>query len=413
MEFPFDGQIQPVYVHCAFTSIVVVIRILRMGEAPRIGLDDLWKSDSDEGAFAKPLKRAARLYLRYAFSFVLLVLTTGAVVGGDFRDLYNKDGDLLQARVLKVEDGKVDLVRKKDGRKFTVPLEKFDDATRKLLESGEIFTTDEHGDPTDKKLYPRTRYEIDGALKEIRIAAEAQSSFSEEEQKACAALNSYRFLCGLPHEVALDRALCRGALTAAEGCAKIGKLSHSVNVEASKCNLHQLGNLPASIHSYMHDDGPRNREDRGHRAWCLSPRLGKFGVAECGSFSAMWTMDTSGPKPSYTDGFFAYPSPGFFPVKYLNPQTAWSVYFPESTLAAKEEIEIKVYRLKKALGKAPKSGETPPDSVKIEINYVSVSRRVTPCVNFEPAAEVKAGKRYWVSVKAGKAKAGFLVEFVK
>jgi hypothetical protein len=330
-----------------------------------------------------------------------------------FKDLFSSDGDLIQARVLQVKGGKVALIRKKDGRKFTVPLERFDKSTRAMLESGEVFTTDGVGNPTNRKLYPRNRDAIAGAIDAIEGAAQAQAQFPQEHRQALASLNAYRYLCGLPYQVILDQGLCEGARKAAAGCAGIGRLSHEVNAEAGKCNLHSGIGLADSIHGYMNDNGASNRSDRAHRQWCLSPRLGKLGIGKEGKFSAMWTMDKSGPQPRYADDFFAYPSRGFFPVRYLKAGTAWSVYFPGGKLPPKDQVELKVFKLNKALVKAPTGTSAPPNSTEVPINYLSTSRWVMPCINFEPAAEVAPGKRYWVSVKAGDASAGYLVEFVK
>jgi hypothetical protein len=330
-----------------------------------------------------------------------------------FKDLYSSKGDLIQARVLEVKGGKVSLIRKGDGRKFTVPLERFDKATRAMLESGEVFTTDDVGNPTNRKLYPRNLSDITAALETINSAAQSQAEFPAGHRQALASLNAYRYLCGLPYRVSLDTGLCESARKAAAGCAAIGRLSHDANAEAGKCNLHSGIALADSIHGYMNDNGASNRADRAHRQWCLSPRLGKFGIGQEGQFSAMWTMDKSGPKPRYKDDFFAYPSRGFFPVKYLNPETAWSVYFPGGKLPPKDQIVLKVFELNKALEKAPSGKAAPPNSTEIEIKYLSTSQWVMPCINFEPAAEVAPGKRYWVSVQAGDSKAGYLVEFVK
>ena len=332
---------------------------------------------------------------------------------GQFKDLFSSDGDLIQARVLQVKGGKVSLIRKADGRKFTVALERFDKKTRSMLESGEVFTTDDVGNPTNRKLYPRNRSDIAAALDTINSAAQSQADFPGEHRQALASLNTYRYLCGLPHRVALDVGLCESARKAAAGCAAIGRLSHAANAEAGQCNLHSGIGLADSIHGYMNDNGASNRSDRAHRQWCLSPRLGKFGIGKEGQFSAMWTMDKSGPKPRYSDDFFAYPSRGFFPVKFLNPATAWSVYFPGGTLPPKGQIVLKVFKLNKALEKAPSGTKPPANSTELEIKYLSTSQWVMPCINFEPAAEVAPGKRYWVSVQAGDSRAGYLVEFVK
>jgi hypothetical protein len=196
--------------------------------------------------------------------------------------------------------------------------------------------------------------------------------------------------------------------------AEVGKLDHGVNPEAGKCNLSGGGSVVKSIHSYMNDPSASNREHRAHRAWCLSPKLGKLGIGsgKANRFSAMWTMDKSA-NSRIKDDFFAYPCPGFFPVSYLNKKTAWTVYFPGASLPSKGDLEVKVYKLSKPPDKPLRPGEIPEGGREVEIGYVSLSKWVTPCVNFEPAAEVDSGKSYWVSVKGGDFEAAFFVEFMR
>lgn len=347
------------------------------------------------------------------------LLAAGLATAADgFVDLYSLDGKLIQARVIKVESGKADLVRKSDGKRFSVPLDRFDEATRRMLDgdgspAGGLFEIDPEFTTGDKRLYPRTQGEILEAMAEIKAHAEAQSSFSEGERGAVYQLNVYRYLAGLSFETKLDRGLCQGAVTAANGCEKIGRMDHGANAEANKCNLHHSGNLPASIHGYMNDGGSSNRKDRAHRQWCLSPKLGKLGVgASAGAkYCAMWTMDRSASGKIKGD-FFAYPSPGYYPASYLKG-SAWTVYFPGKSRPAKEDLQVKVWQIDEPPDKPLRPGVIPAGGQELEVRWVSTSKWVTPCVNFEPAAKVEAGKRYWVSIKGGDFKAAFLVEFFK
>ena len=61
----------------------------------------------------------------------------------------------------------------------------------------------------------------------------------------------------------------------------------------------------------------------------------------------MWTMDRSASSRMKSE-FFAYPCPGYFPVSYLNENTAWTVYFPGAEMPAKGEIEVEVYEVSNA-----------------------------------------------------------------
>ena len=296
--------------------------------------------------------------------------------------------------------------------------------------------------PINRELYPRSKSEIAKSISAIDRAAQSQSQFSEGQQEAVAALNTYRYLCGLPCRVTLDKRLCEGSEKAANGCAKIGRLSHDVNNEAGKCNL-GWGPVGSAVDDFMNDPGESNREHRAHRQWCLSPKLGKVGFGRSGranedknrllpqnrretetfskqriqsarqtmQINAMWVQDDSGPNPRYADNFFAYPSRGFFPTEYLKRGTAWSVYFPKGKVPSKGQIELKVFEIGKEFKGVPSEKFDPPNSTEVKINYLSTSNWVMPCINFEPATNVAPGKRYWVRVKAGRAKISYLVEF--
>ena len=363
------------------------------------------------------MKRFNAVTLFFVLTAVLSVIGPARGDAG-FQDLYSKEGVLIQARVIKIEGGKVYLVRKKDGRRFTVPVERFDETTRKSLERGNALPADEASPPKNKKFYPRTKNEIRKAFLTIESAAEEQTKFSKEEQEACGMLNIYRYLCFLPYKVKLDRKMCEGAVIAAKGFESWSgdrknpsSTPHDVNPEAKMCCLSAVGALPESIRNYIVDSGDRNRHDRGHRGACLNPRLGKIGLGRSAEFCAMWSTDKSGKAPRYRDGFFAYPSPGYFPVEFLEPDTAWTVYFPGKGLPDKEDVELKVYRLSTMLEKTPRHGEAPPESTELEVGYLSVAEGLIPCVNFEPNIVPEAGDIYWVSVKARSLKVAYLVEF--
>jgi hypothetical protein len=59
-----------------------------------------------------------------------------------------------------------------------------------------------------------------------------------------------------------------------------------------------VGKQVDCVSQFMEDGGANNRDERGHRAWCLNARMGKVGFGSGGgSYSAMWCMDGSG-KPT-------------------------------------------------------------------------------------------------------------------
>lgn len=322
-------------------------------------------------------------------------------------------GTKIEAELVSTT-GKYVTLKTEAGRTLKVALNKLSASDRSFIQGiPPAVKSPEEGAYPGSKVHPRSKEEMKLAMMEMRKHADEQSAFTEEERNACYYLNVYRYLAGLYHETELDRSLCDAAVKAATGCEELGKLDHDVNPEAGKCNLSGHGSIPDSIHGYMNDSGASNREHRAHRAWCLSPKLGKLGVGvgENERFCAMWTMDRSASSRMKSE-FFAYPCPGYFPVSYLNENTAWTVYFPGAEMPAKGEIEVEVYEVSNAPEKILRHGDVPEGGRALDVNYVSLSKWVTPCVNFEPSATIKKGKKYWVSIKGGAFKAAYFVEFL-
>ncbi len=80
---------------------------------------------------------------------------------------------------------------------------------------------------------------------------------------------------------------------AAKACEKHGGLSHDIGHSTDKCNLAGGSGMVNSVAQYINDHGEKNRERRGHRAWCLNPPMDKVGFGEAGGgYSAMWCMES-------------------------------------------------------------------------------------------------------------------------
>lgn len=348
------------------------------------------------------------------------------------RTLTNREGVQIQAVVLSVANGQVK-IRKKDGNVTTFPIDRLCDEDQRMLRalegkgelapSGSTATSQPATTTLHRRVYPRTLEEIKAECVNIRAAAQALSGFTDEEKSALAELNISRLLCGVPATVQLSRKLCEGAATASESCAKLGQLSHDASPEAKACNLHQ-GNgttFPEAVFGFIEDPGDNNRALRGHRFWCLHPELAMtgFGRDATSQYLGMWVIKGSGPAGGGTqrkkrrNDLSTWPGQGFFPASRMNGD-AWSIYPNEPV--SNDKLEIRVFELPKRLDRPLAASATPEGGKPINIGFIQASAPPGPGVGgnivFEPEVEIKAGKIYWVSMKAGAFRLCYCVEFV-
>jgi len=313
------------------------------------------------------------------------------------------DGRKLEAKALKMDERTVTVERRSDKKQFTLELSNISAADRDWLNARAELkpakqaggaagstTPEEAGDQKlNKSFYPRTRAEIRRRLAEI-TAREVPPGIGAESAKAVNRLNAYRYLCGVPDAVKADKEMNSQAVEAAKACDANGAWSHELGHFTNICNLWPGNDLAASVDKYMDDFGDNNRENRGHRRWCLNPPMGKTGFGAGTDFSAMVSMDTSG--RAIKDSW-AYPGKGFFPLEYLKGN-AWSLYLTEKVEMDKQPT-VEVTRLKERPAKEiaftePVAGE------KVEIEAVFVYENA---INFEPGEVLDPGI-YWVRVKA-------------
>jgi hypothetical protein len=351
---------------------------------------------------------------------ICLLFPVMGLAADDWRTFTDVDGRQMVAKILRVEATFVVVEIKANGHQVPIDFEKLSVADVAYLkdhkEAAKTAKTDPTPDGTTpddatpdgtmpdgdaKRLYPRTRQEIQDGIREIGKRTKPKD-LSREVHEATTRLNIYRFLCGVPAEVEGDAEFSKNAREAALACKANGGLSHSLGHFTNKCNISSMGDVVASVAQYIEDGGDNNRDARGHRAWCLNPPMGKVGFGSAGgSFSAMWCMDGSGKA---ADGIWAYPGRGLFPLDYLHGN-AWSLYGAGQAGAA-DKLKVEMYRHKKRPEQAfADTGEIPGREIKVN----HVSRGMNHAINFEPAEPAKRGI-YWVRVNGGSVHAGYLVE---
>lgn len=331
----------------------------------------------------------------------------GAETWRTFTDIRDRK---IIAKIINVGHDFVVLELKANGQQHAI---KFDSLSEEDVEFLQNYDPDADAEPAkpdaeqaeveaNKRLYPRTKEEIRAGIRAIK-ATDAPEGISPKIHDAVKALNTFRFLSGVPYDVQGDATFSAHATDAALACKKNGGLSHDLGHSTDKCNLTSDGNMENSVRGYMEDSGENNRERRGHRSWCLNPAMGKVGFGTAGdSYSAMWCMDGSG--KGKTPEFWAYPGQGFYPQEFILGN-AWSCYFQEN-IDDLDKVNVEVFRLTKRPEKAlPMHGLI--DGHIVPILHKSAAPRSG--INFEPEEPTRKGI-YWVRITGGGARYGYVVE---
>jgi len=182
----------------------------------------------------------------------------------------------------------------------------------------------------------------------VAAARDGGNDSQADREAAVRRLIEYRYLCFVPHEgIVLDAQYNAHAEAACGILKEIGRLDHdppNPGWPADRYALARRGagasniytdNDPApglgvrSIDAYMNDSDPRNITRVGHRRWCLSPRLGRTGIAAWRGYAALWVRDDSRRDVPDFD-YVAYPAPGPFPVSHFGRRAAFSVQVNEA-----------------------------------------------------------------------------------
>jgi hypothetical protein len=345
----------------------------------------------------------------------------------EWRDFTSALGQRLTAKVLVVR-GDVVTLERRDGRQVAIEfkdlseedvawLSEWEEGKTMPKEDDKPESADEEDDEAEKEappekpalpasgemkkaFYPRTKEEIEKTLEEI-LAREIPEGIDEAEGIAVNRLNAYRYLCGVSYDVEGDIRMNEQAEEAAKACDAHGSLSHDLGHYTNICNLSGGPDIVFSVESYMNDNGPNNREARGHRRWCLNPPMGKVGFGGGTKFAAMACMDGSGKGRS--GDTWGYPHKGFFPLSYLHGD-AWSLYL-RGEAPDKDSLEVDVFRLSSRPEKPFTWAEKEPGE-KLEVVWVSTTLN---SINFEPKGAYVEGV-YWVRIRGGGVREQYLVE---
>jgi len=203
---------------------------------------------------------------------------------------------------------------------------------------------------------PTLRQQLTACLQPPALLDTVKEPRAAERAAALRLLQTYRCLCRLPHAdmrlVPQWNDLCDAA---AEVCEQNGELDHHPpqppgmpepryqqgRTGAGNSNLSAGSGIEGSVDSYMDDSDSSNIDRVGHRRWCLNPSMLKTGFGGSGSYSAMWSMDSSGPA---VKGLAAvlYPPAGWCPVDLFGARRAFSISLLRSGVPRADDLQVHI-----------------------------------------------------------------------
>lgn len=255
-----------------------------------------------------------------------------------------------------------------------------------------------------------------------------------EREAAARNLNGYRYLCGLPFDVGLDRAHIAYAEAGSDLLKAIGRLDHTPANPGMPEQEYKAGykgtsssnifmgskEMGGTVHGYMDDSDSKNIKMLGHRRWCLNPAMLRTGLGRNDIYSAMWSMDSGRTEPVEYD-HTAFPPAGLVPNAVFKKDYAWSVSLNPAKYKLPDEKSVKVKIFPAKLN--PQTGDVDRAPQPLELNYFGVDTGgygVRGCIIFRPAPfSVDPGAAYWCEITgledaAGQpAKLGYFVGFFK
>lgn len=208
------------------------------------------------------------------------------------------------------------------------------------------------------KTHLRSVADLKKSLQKIYKAKVKSKSAPEEHVAALRQLNAYRYLCGLPADITLDKEQSKYCQAAAKVLNTLGDLSHTpekpAGVDAATykdgyegtthSNLAIRGNLAESVDLYWYDSDNFNLDRIGHRRWCMNPEMKTTGFGREDNVCVMWSMDhrrESVPEHLY----LAFPPQGYMPLEYFSSDHAWCVSLNKKYIKSNEQSRATIYPL--------------------------------------------------------------------
>lgn len=235
------------------------------------------------------------------------------------------------------------------------------------------------------------------------------------------ALNTMRYIAGLPANVTLDSSYTKMCQAATVVNAANNQLSHSPSKpKKMKTSLYELGKEGAGssnlawasrqtslsysvVRQWMEDGDSFNIDRVGHRRWILNPPMKKTGFGYANSYSAMYAFDSSNSNANYYG--VTWPAQNM-PVKYFGSEYPWSISMGEPI---DDTSKVKVTLKRKSDNKTWTFSEK---SAKGYFNINNDGYGQTGCIIFRPnKISYKSGDTFQVTITGLKNKVSYQVKF--
>jgi hypothetical protein len=227
---------------------------------------------------------------------------------------------------------------------------------------------------------------------------------TEVLQAGIDAINTVRYIAGVPHDVELDAGytdLCQHGVVLLTA---INQLSHypakpddmdqefydKASQATSNSNI-ATANLPSFtvLSLYMDDSDPNNIPRVGHRRWILNPPMKKsgFGVGAT-KYGVMYAFDKSRGNVDYD--YVTWPSKGVFPIELVNSNLAWSISVNAQKYGTPDISKVAVTLKHLNSGQVWTFSDTTITSTARQKTYFTIEttyRGINNCIIFRPALD--------------------------
>lgn len=235
------------------------------------------------------------------------------------------------------------------------------------------------------------------------------------------ALNTMRYIAGLPSNVSLDSSYTKMCQAATVVNAANNELSHFPSKPKKMPNsFYELGKEGAGssnlawaswqtslsysvVHQWMQDGDSYNIDIVGHRRWVLNPPMKKTGFGYTNGYSAMYAFDSFNTKTKYYG--VAWPAQNM-PVEYFGSDYPWSISMGETI---KDINKVKVTLKRKSDNK---TWTFTKKSAKGYFNINNDGYGQIGCIIFRPnKISYKSGDIFQVTITGLKNKVSYQVKF--
>lgn len=274
------------------------------------------------------------------------------------------------------------------------------------------------------------KFNMDGVVSYSKQPSVNASSYSAGEVKKSSltnglnALNTMRYIAGIPANVKLDKNYNMTCQAAALVNAANQELSHYPQQPYKMSDsLYKLGQKGASssniawtswstnlafnvVHQWMADDDDYNIDRVGHRRWVLNPVMKKTGFGYVNNYAAMYAFDSNfTPKDYYG---VAWPAQNM-PIEYFSDSTPWSVSI--GTQVNKSKVKVTLTRTR---GKKTKKWTFSSKKSNGYFNVENSNYGQPGCIIFRPKnISYRAGDTFKVKITGLNKTVSYQVKFFK